>query len=54
MISFVHFFIFISILRIINLLRVFCPFHFHFIFNQYIFLAPYAKTMQSKNRKKAK
>ncbi len=54
MISFVHLFIFVSILHIINMLRVFCPFHFHFIFNQYIFLAPYAKTMQSKNRKKSK
>ena len=52
MISFVHLFIFVSILHIINMLRMFLPIHFHFIFNQYIFLAPYAKTMQSKNRKK--
>ena len=52
MISFVHLFIFVSILHIINMLRVFYPFHFHFIFNQYIFLAPYAKTMQSKTEKK--
>ena len=33
MISFVHLFIFVSILHIINMLRIFCPFHFHFIFN---------------------
>ncbi len=52
MISFVHLFIFVSILHIINMLRVFCPFHFHFIFNQYIFLAPYAKKHAEQKQKK--
>ena len=54
MISFVHLFIFVSILRTINMLRVFCPFHFHFIFNQYIFLAPYAKNHAEQKQKKSK
>ena len=54
MISFVHLFIFVSILHIINMLRIFCPFHFHFIFNQYIFLASYAKNHAEQNRKKSK
>ena len=54
MISFVHLFIFVSILHIINILRMFLPIHFHFIFNQYIFLAPYAKNHAEQNRKKAK
>ena len=41
MVSFVHFFIFVSIPHIINMLRVFCPFHFHFIFNHSLTSAPY-------------